>query len=374
MNKIDIKGSMPKKTEILFEKISKGNELKDFVLAGGTALAIYIKHRTSEDLDFFINKNILNNRIKKEIESLIKRLENEGYIITLISNYVDVQLDYMFGDVKVTFLASSLKLLDDSIKYKNINIANIEKIAAGKLYTILKYRIKSRDFYDVKYIMKYYKLEFCQIFDLMKKHYGRVNFSEEIINTRFLKMPLNIDDEGFESLQLKEKESFKTLRDFFKKEIKKLNDEKKEIFHFTKNDIEKNINKNYGLLRQSLLMELYNISKYSIIFDIDLLKVNANLFYSDLNSRTIFNLSFEENDFFDYLLFYIDEIPSDIKTICQNSGNQKALETIELHRLINRCLKKDIIEIEQILKDKDINKDIFFKKLTKKKEILYPMW
>lgn len=374
MNKIDIKGSMPKKTEILFEKISKGNELKDFVLAGGTALAIYIKHRTSEDLDFFINKNILNNRIKKEIESLIKRLENEGYIITLISNYDDVQLDYMFGDVKVTFLASSLKLLDDSIKYKNINIANIEKIAAGKLYTILKYRIKSRDFYDVKYIMKYYKLEFCQIFDLMKKHYGRVNFSEEIINTRFLKMPLNIDDEGFESLQLKEKESFKTLRDFFKKEIKKLNDEKKEIFHFTKNDIEKNINKNYGLLRQSLLMELYNISKYSIIFDIDLLKVNANLFYSDLNSRTIFNLSFEENDFFDYLLFYIDEIPSDIKTICQNSGNQKALETIELHRLINRCLKKDNIEIEQILKDKDINKDIFFKKLTKKKEILYPMW
>lgn len=374
MNKIDIKGSMPKKTEILFEKISKGNELKDFVLAGGTALAIYIKHRTSEDLDFFINKNILNNRIKKEIESLIKRLENEGYIITLISNYVDVQLDYMFGDVKVTFLASSLKLLDDSIKYKNINIANIEKIAAGKLYTILKYRIKSRDFYDVKYIMKYYKLEFGQIFDLMKKHYGRVNFSEEIINTRFLKMPLNIDDEGFESLQLKEKESFKTLRDFFKKEIKKLNDEKKEIFHFTKNDIEKNINKNYGLLRQSLLMELYNISKYSIIFDIDLLKVNANLFYSDLNGRTIFNLSFEENDFFDYLLFYIDEIPSDIKTICQNSGNQKALETIELHRLINRCLKKDIIEIEQILKDKDIDKDIFFKKLTKKKEILYPMW
>ncbi|MEN5386563.1 nucleotidyl transferase AbiEii/AbiGii toxin family protein [Aliarcobacter skirrowii] len=373
MNKIDIKGSMPKKTEILFEKISKGNELKDFVLAGGTALAIYIKHRTSEDLDFFINKNILNNRIKKEIESLIKRLENEGYIITLISNYDDVQLDYMFGDVKVTFLASSLKLLDDSIKYKNINIANIEKIAAGKLYTILKYRIKSRDFYDVKYIMKYYKLEFCQIFDLMKKHYGRVNFSEEIINTRFLKMPLNIDDEGFESLQLKEKESFKTLRDFFKKEIKKLNDEKKEIFHFTKNDIEKNINKNYGLLRQSLLMELYNISNYSIIFDIDLLKVNANLLYSDLNGKTIFNLSFEENDFFDYLLFYIEEIPSDIKTICQNSGNQKALETIELHRLINRCLKKDNIEIEQILKDKDIDKDIFFKKLIKKKEILYPM-
>ena len=219
MNELDIKGAMPKKTEILFEKIASGNELKDFVLAGGTALAIYIKHRTSEDLDFFINKNILNNVVKKDINVLIQRLQKEGFIITLIANHDDVQLDYMFGDVKVTFLASSLKLVDDANNYKNIKVASIEKIAAGKLYTILKYRIKSRDFYDVKYIMKHHNLSFGDIFDSMKKYYGAVSFSQHIINTRFLTMPLNIDDEGFESLELKEKETFKTLRDFFKDEI-----------------------------------------------------------------------------------------------------------------------------------------------------------
>lgn len=366
MNQINISGSMPIKTEILFEKIVFGNELEDFVLAGGTALSIYIKHRTSEDLDFFINKNILNTTIKNKIESLILRLENEGYVIALVANYDDVQLDYMFGDVKVTFLANSLKLLEDANSYKNIKIASIEKIAAGKLYTILKYRIKSRDFYDIKYIMKYYDLTFGEIFDLMKKHYGAVNFSEDITNIRFLKMPLNIDDEGFESLELKEKETFKTLRDFFKKEIKKLNDEKMEIFHLSENNIKLHINKKYGLLRQSLLMELYNISKHSIFYTFNLNKIGCDILYQDINGKTIFNLACDDNKFFEYLLFHIQEIPENIKTICENSGNQKALELIEFHRLLNRCLFKDEIQIDEIIKDKNINKDIFIKSLNKK--------
>ena len=97
----------------------------------------------------------------------------------------------------------------------------------------------------MKYIMKHHNLSFGHIFDSMKKYYGAVNFSQSIINTRFLTMPLNIDDEGFESLELKEKETFKTLRDFFKDEIKKLNDEKMEIFNFSKEEISKNINKKY---------------------------------------------------------------------------------------------------------------------------------
>ena len=85
MSQLDIIGAMPKKTEILFEKIANENDLEDFVLAGGTALDIYIKHRTSEDLDFFINKNIISNVIKRKIDTLIERLSKE-YIITEIQN------------------------------------------------------------------------------------------------------------------------------------------------------------------------------------------------------------------------------------------------------------------------------------------------
>lgn len=369
MKELDIKGAMPTKTQILFEHIASENELNDFVLVGGTALAIYIKHRTSEDLDFFINKNILNNVTKNDIDSLINRLQKEGYIITLLANYDDMQLDYMFGDVKVTFLATSLKLVDDANSYKNIKVASIEKIAIGKLYTILKHRIKSRDFYDVKYIMKHYNLSFGDIFDLMKKHYEAVNFSENIINTRFLKMPLNIDDEGFESLELKEKETFKTLRDFFKNEIKKLNDEKMEIFHLSKDEISKNINKKYGLLRESLLMELYNINKHTSVYELNLAEIGCDILYQDINGKTIFHLACDDNKFFEYLLFHIQEIPENIKTIFENNGNQKALKLLELHRLLNRCLDKNDENIKKILSDKEIDIDDFYQALKRKKDI-----
>lgn len=366
MINLEIIDAMPTKTKILFERIASGNELNDFVLAGGTALEIYIKHRTSEDLDFFINKNIINNVTKNNIETLINRLDKEGFIITLIANHDDVQLDYMFGDVKVTFLASSLKLLEDANQYKNLHIASIEKIAAGKLYTILKYRIKSRDFYDVKYIMKHYNLSFGEVFDLMKKHYGVVNFSEDIINTRFLKMPLNIDDEGFESLVLKEKETFETLRNYFKEEIKKLNNKKMEIFHLSKEEIAKKINKKYGILRQSLLMELYNIGRHFMICDLNLVRIECDILYQDINGKTIFHLACDDTKFLEYLLFHIQQIPDNIKTICQNSGNQKASELIEFHRLLNRSLSKDTVHIDEIIKDKGIDRDTFFEALDKK--------
>ena len=74
---VDIKGSMPERTERLFEAIAKGDELKDFVLVGGTALAIHLKHRTSEDLDFFINRNFINNDLKYKIDSLMLRLSEK---------------------------------------------------------------------------------------------------------------------------------------------------------------------------------------------------------------------------------------------------------------------------------------------------------
>jgi len=255
------------------------------------------------------------------------------------------------------------------MKELDTKVASIEKIAAGKLYTILKYRIKSRDFYDVKYIMKHYNLSFGEIFDLMKEHYGAVNFSQDMINTRFLKMPLNIDDEGFESLELKEKETFKTLRDFFKSEIKKLNDEKMEIFHLSKEEIAKNINKKYGLLRESLLMELYNINKYSMLYDFNLVEIGCDILYQDINGKTIFHLACDDNKFFEYLLFHIQEIPENIKTICENSGNQKALELLEFHRLLNRCLDKDDESIKKILSDKETDLEYFYQALKRKKDI-----
>ncbi len=184
-------------------------------------------------------------------------------------------------------------------------------------------------------------------------------------------MPLNIDDEGFESLELKNQENFKTLRNFFKNEIKNLNNEKLEIFNFSIEEIKKNINKKYGLLRQTLLMELFNIAKYSPLFEINLSEVNADLFYQDIHGRTIFHLACDDNKFFEYLLFHVNETPDNIKIICEISGNTKALKMIEFHRILNMCLNKDFESIIKVIENKKFDKEIFLKLLKKKKAILF---
>jgi len=50
---------LSKHTEVVFEQISKMECVKNYTLIGGTALALQIGHRLSEDLDFRICKKLL---------------------------------------------------------------------------------------------------------------------------------------------------------------------------------------------------------------------------------------------------------------------------------------------------------------------------
>lgn len=142
-----------------------------------------------------------------------------------------------------------------------------------------------------------------------------------------------------------------------------------EIFHLSKDEISKNINKKYGLLRESLLMELYNINKHSSVYELNLVEIGCDILYQDINGKTIFHLACDDNKFFEYLLFHIHEIPENIKTIFENNGNQKALKLLELHRLLNRCLDKNDENIKKILSDKEIDIDDFYQALKRKKDI-----
>lgn len=53
--------TIDEQTKHVFEKIKDISFLKDFYLAGGTALALEIGHRISIDLDFF-HKNLFRER------------------------------------------------------------------------------------------------------------------------------------------------------------------------------------------------------------------------------------------------------------------------------------------------------------------------
>ncbi|RLC31721.1 hypothetical protein DRH13_02655, partial [Candidatus Woesebacteria bacterium] len=89
---------LSEKAQDLIDKIT--GQISSFYLAGGTALALQLGHRVSEDLDFFIDKAFdaegLKNRILPDKVSSIR----SG---TLHCVKDGVRLSFLFYDVPLCF-------------------------------------------------------------------------------------------------------------------------------------------------------------------------------------------------------------------------------------------------------------------------------
>lgn len=133
--------------------------LEDFVLVGGTALALHIGHRISYDIDLFSQKKFDTAEILAHCNSLkeFELLHQTGLGIHCKIKSVKTDIIYFpFNYIK------PVKTID------NIRIASIEDIAAMKIGAIYK-RGSKRDFYDVFFLLKH--LKFAEIIDLFSKKF-----------------------------------------------------------------------------------------------------------------------------------------------------------------------------------------------------------
>src|SRR5260370_37348646 len=125
------------------------NELKntpqEFVLYGGTALALRLGHRTSEDFAFFSNLPFLPDVLRQAI-GYLQDAEMRQFEENTLTAMVDRD-----GPVKVSFFGG-LKLNrvqdPDVIPDNGIKVASLLDIAATKLATIQQ-RAQARDYEDV---------------------------------------------------------------------------------------------------------------------------------------------------------------------------------------------------------------------------------
>lgn len=372
----DIENSMPKATEKLFKVISQMEEIKDFTLVGGTALAIHIKHRTSEDLDFFINKNKINTALQHKIDDMHSKLVQLGYLVSEVGENDEFQQDYNISGVKITYHVTSVTdLMQDIVKYGHINIAGKNAIAAMKMYTILKHRIKSRDFYDVKYFMEQ---EGCTLNDLIEKlqlHFPKYCVSQKKIEKRFLETKLNSDDEGFESLAIKNNETFEDLRAYFKKAIFEMYNNEVDFISSLKNRpelLECKLHKKFGLTNKTLAIKLFEYHDYD---NLEKVRKNPNFnpLERDTEGKNIYNHFAEAGEIklFDDFLMIIENIPDMLKEqVGVLNRGEDFLEIIEKHRVVNRCLGKSKEIVDSILNEKNIDRDLFDKLLTEKASLL----
>ncbi len=64
-------GFLPERTRKIYQHLGTTSFISNFTLVGGTALAMQLKHRLSEDLDFVFDGEELNiNQIKRNIKKL----------------------------------------------------------------------------------------------------------------------------------------------------------------------------------------------------------------------------------------------------------------------------------------------------------------
>jgi hypothetical protein len=122
---------------------------EEFVLYGGTALALRLGHRQSEDFDFFSNVSFAPDSLRKRVQYVqgAEVSQSEANTLTVI-----VQRD---GPVKVAFFGGlNLNRVQDPdvIADNEIQVASMLDVAATKLATIQQ-RAQARDYEDLAAIV-----------------------------------------------------------------------------------------------------------------------------------------------------------------------------------------------------------------------------
>ena len=138
-----------KHTQQISEPVSRRDCLKGWTLVGGTALAIQLGHRMSEDLDFMRWQTHKGERMDVDWPQIHKELETVAEIQSmdiLDHNHVE----FIVAGVKFSFYARESKSpVNHTVPFLNhIVLADMEAIAAMKMEVMLR-RSKFRDYYDL---------------------------------------------------------------------------------------------------------------------------------------------------------------------------------------------------------------------------------
>lgn len=198
-----------KKTKANLEILTKEAVLKNFYLAGGTGVALQLKHRVSLDLDFFTNKDI-------DTKTLIQRIKTWGKFS--IERETENTLIGIFNCSRVSFLKYDYPLLFEFKQIKGIKIADFRDISCMKIDAVPSRGMK-RDFADLFFICRE-AISLKNLLSLFKKKYKSVNYNMLHI-LKSLAYFENAENNPMPRMIFPT--SWQEVKSFFKEEIKKIN-------------------------------------------------------------------------------------------------------------------------------------------------------
>ncbi|SHO81074.1 Uncharacterized protein aq_aa25 [hydrothermal vent metagenome] len=204
----NLKCLLPKTKTLLLKMVDECSFLDKYVLVGGSALALYLCHRKSEDLDFFTYEDSFD---KKEIFDYIQGFENKEVL-----HQSDEQIDLLLDGLKVTFFNAKWAFLKPQ-KVEKFNIASLKSISAMKV-NVMFLRAKYRDYYDLYFLVKK-GMSLKEIFEHSTNIVEGINFKLFAIALLYID---DIEDDNIEYLEPVERISKEEIRDFFQDRLNKI--------------------------------------------------------------------------------------------------------------------------------------------------------
>lgn len=140
--------TITEKNKNLLQKLMTIEELKKTRLVGGTALALQLGHRISDDLDFFGSFDSAFDL--SESFSDIPDVEKTGANRTMQF--------FNLNGIKVDFINLEYPWIKDVVNIDGVRLASIEDIAALKVNAIIG-RGTRKDFVDLFFLLKRFSLK-----------------------------------------------------------------------------------------------------------------------------------------------------------------------------------------------------------------------
>lgn len=160
----------------LLKKIMHDPYLSDFILAGGTNLALQLGHRKSIDLDLFPCTSFDALQLEKYL------MEKYHFIPQLVAKNTAKGL---IDGIKVDFITYNYPLLNPLFVEDHVRMYSMQDIACMKLAAISDNGTRLKDFVDIAYLS--IKMSLMDMFDLYTKKYNRPGYFHVIKSLAYFK-------------------------------------------------------------------------------------------------------------------------------------------------------------------------------------------
>jgi len=151
------------KTWNLLQKVQTSPGFKSFYLVGGTALALQLGHRISNDLDLFCSKEFKTN--------ITKQLDFKYRVVSLHNNSIELFVE----NTKFFFFYFTFPRVHKIIKKEGVKLADPIDIGLMKLLA-LQGRTSKKDIVDL-YFIDQKVMPLAKLLDHFERKYPKESFS-----------------------------------------------------------------------------------------------------------------------------------------------------------------------------------------------------